>query len=81
MLFALGVIVGISLGFHVGFYFRWLVNSVNIILKRDPDMKPQVVNVKKPDEYDVLDTGAVITPISPYEIERRERAQADQSNG
>lgn len=72
-----GILLGLSAGIHIGLYFKWFKDKLNDILNRDPEPTPQVITPRPPGFADVNELSAIVTPKSPYEIEREERARAE----
>lgn len=68
-----GFILGLSIGFHVGFYGRRILIIVKEILNRDPEPPAQVITPKRPGYADVNAQSAFISPKTPQQIEREEQ--------
>lgn len=73
ILLAIGILIGISLGFHVGFYLKQLLERTKEIYNRDPEPPAQVITPKRPGEADVNELSAIVTPKTPYQVEREEQ--------
>jgi hypothetical protein len=68
-----GFLIGLSLGFHIGFYGRRLIITVKAILDRDPEPVSRVVTPLQPGYADVNAQSAFISPKTPQQIEREEQ--------
>jgi hypothetical protein len=73
LLFIVGVLFGLSVGFHVGFYYKWIIESVTKLLDREPEQESKVINPLPPGYSDVTATSAIITPKSPDQVDREEQ--------
>lgn len=67
--------MGLSLGFHLGFYLKQLQRKVKQIYNRDPEPPAQVITPKRPGYADVNELSSIVTPKTPEQIEREEQAR------
>lgn len=68
-----GFILGISLGFHFGFYIKQILVKTKEIFDRDPEPVSTVVTPLRPGYADVNAQSAFISPKTPQQIEREEQ--------
>lgn len=71
--FIIGILLGLSLGFHLGIYFHWIKSKLNDIWNRDPEPPSQVITPKAPGYADVTELSAIVTPKTPDQIDREEQ--------
>lgn len=70
---ALGILIGLSAGIHVGLYLHRLTDLSEKIWNRDPEPEPKVVTPLRPGYSDVNEQSFIVSPKTPQQIEREEQ--------
>lgn len=68
-----GILLGLIVGFQVGFYFKQLLEKTKDIYDRDPESPAQVITPRAPGYADVNELSAIITPKTPEQVDREEQ--------
>jgi len=68
-----GLLVGLSTGLHLGIYLDNISKLSKKIWDRDPEPEAKVITPKAPGYADVTDLSAIVSPKTPYQLEREEQ--------
>lgn len=68
----IGFVISV-LGFQIGLHFTDIDSKITALLERDPDPIPGVATALPPNEANVNNQSAIVTPITPRQIEFNEQ--------
>ncbi len=72
-MWVIGILLGMSVGFHIGWYGKQLLNNVKKLIDREPDQPSKIVSPLPPGYTRINNTtSGIVTPKSPAQIEREE---------